>query len=134
MKDVKRVRFPDEVSGLRRRAEVLSISLENRTVELNGQAVELEYRDPTWRILGKLAGERLAKPGSCVSTAELIRVGWPKERVRWISGRNRVYVVMSALRKAGLRRVIDKRKRGYRISPECVVRVEDEVSLWTDAD
>lgn len=52
----------------------------------------------------------------------LLEAGWPGERVDPEAGANRVYVSVSALRKMGLRTVIERFDQGYRLAPG--VRVE----------
>jgi tetratricopeptide (TPR) repeat protein len=55
--------------------------------------------------------------------AELARHGWPEEQLDPSVAAGRVRVALSALRKAGLREVLERGPGGWRISPDQPVRV-----------
>lgn len=58
--------------------------------------------------------------------SELKPLGWPDERMGPASARPRLQLMMSRLRELGLREVIETTDHGYRLVPECVVRLRDE--------
>lgn len=74
------------------------------------------------RLLGALARARLDRPGAVVAADELFVACWPGERMALASARNRLYVAVSNLRRAGLGEVLESVDGGYRIGPG--VRVE----------
>ena len=57
-----------------------------------------------------------------VSVGDLVRAGWPGEKMRPDSGAGRVYVALSTLRRFGLSDAIERYDEGYRLRPD--VRVE----------
>ncbi len=81
-------------------------------------------RRPVRRLLRELVRLRRAAPGQYLEPDALIEAGWPGERPIREAGLNRVYVAMSLLRKLGLRDLLQRDERGYRIDPSVAVRVE----------
>ena len=61
-------------------------------------------------------------PGEPVSTEEVIRAGWPGEKIGAEAALNRAYVALATLRKKGLRDVIVSSGGGYEITQAIVVR------------
>ena len=78
------------------------------------------------RMLLALAEQHLEAPGRSLGGPELVELGWPDERMGPASARRRLQVMMSRMRELGLRDVIQTTDQGYRIAPECVVRLRDE--------
>lgn len=76
------------------------------------------------RILLLLADARLRRPGSVLLMSELIVAGWPGERLLGETGTNRAYVLLSALRRMGLRGALQRHDQGYRLDPALTVRLE----------
>ncbi|MEO6418560.1 MAG: hypothetical protein ABIP39_04095, partial [Polyangiaceae bacterium] len=64
-----------------------------------------------------LVTRRLARPGEIVSIPELVRAGWPGEKIVSTAGANRVRVQVSALRALGLRELVRSAKGGYFLDP-----------------
>jgi hypothetical protein len=62
-------------------------------------------------------------PDASLSLQDLLEAGWPGERLVAEAGANRVYVALAQLRRMGLRDVIERSKRGYRLAPRTVVRL-----------
>ncbi|MFO0588252.1 MAG: AAA family ATPase [Polyangiaceae bacterium] len=83
--------------------------------------VVLGKRKALRQILLCLADERLAHPGAAVDLEALLRAGWPGARMSHDSGRNRVHVAVSTLRRMGLRRVIVSVEHGWLIDPAILV-------------
>ena len=75
---------------------------------LDGERVDLSRSPLQARVLAGLA--RAQAP---LTTAELVAIGWPGERIRPDSAANRLYVVLNALRKLGLREWITRSGGGY---------------------
>ncbi|HJL19206.1 MAG TPA: AAA family ATPase [Sandaracinaceae bacterium LLY-WYZ-13_1] len=86
------------------------------------EAVTLPERSPLRRLLDHFAQRRLEAPGEAVSIDEVIRAGWPDERIRADAALNRAYVAIASLRKKGLRDVLLTTGGGYALSAAVVVR------------
>ncbi|MFT5358690.1 MAG: hypothetical protein ACI9KE_005929 [Polyangiales bacterium] len=90
----------------------------------DGVRYELASRTAPRRVLRRLVQE--AQSGDAlVSLDELLEAGWPGEQPVYETGRNRVHVALAALRKTGLRDVIQRLDGGYRIDPRQPVRIVD---------
>jgi hypothetical protein len=87
----------------------------------DGSRHELGTRRAMRRVLLALAAARLNHPGTPLTVSSLVEAGWPGERPRSEAGANRVYVVLSALRRMGLRAVLERHDDGYRLSPQLPV-------------
>lgn len=61
--------------------------------------------------------ERRAAGGDELAVTELLEAGWPGERVLAEAGQERVYTAIATLRRMGLRNVIARGERGYRLDP-----------------
>jgi hypothetical protein len=85
--------------------------------------VNLGRRGPLRRILHKLAGQRLLRPGASLNVVELIEAGWPGERMRYEAGLARVYTTIQRLRALGLGQILCTRDDGYLLDPELPVRI-----------
>lgn len=90
----------------------------------DGSYHALGTRTALRRILLVLAEERLRRPGAVLPMGELIAAGWPGERLLGETGTNRAYVLLSALRRMGLRGALQRHDHGYRLDPALVVRLE----------
>jgi hypothetical protein len=62
-----------------------------------------------------------ARPGDALDVWTLLEAGWPGEQPDPESGSNRVYAAVYALRRLGLRDVIERFDAGYRVRPAVVV-------------
>ncbi|MCA9645746.1 MAG: helix-turn-helix domain-containing protein, partial [Myxococcales bacterium] len=91
-------------------------------VNPDGVKHNLSSRAALRRILEALAKQRLSGNIQALSVGDLIAAGWPDESPIFEAGANRVYVAVSALRKLGLRDVIERYSGGYRLSPGVAVR------------
>lgn len=86
--------------------------------------VTLPARSPLRRILEHFVTRRLETPGETVSIDEVIRAGWPDEKIGTDAALNRAYVALATLRKKGLRDVLVSADGGYLLSQSVVVRRE----------
>ena len=85
-----------------------------RSVALpNGTRLDLSRRRSAWAVLMCLVDARLERPGDAVPLDDLLAAGWPGERILPEAARARVYVMVSSLRKLGLREWLLKREDGY---------------------
>ncbi len=84
----------------------------------------LSPSSPTARVLWALARPRAMGNLAPIDPDDLVRAVWPNETLVRRSGRNRLYVALSALRKAGLADVIERSPAGYRVSPSIDVVIE----------
>jgi hypothetical protein len=73
-----------------------------------------------------LARRRLDAPGEGVPVEEVVRAGWPRERISATAALNRAYVALATLRKLGLRDLIVTGAGGYLLNPAVVVRLAAE--------
>jgi hypothetical protein len=95
-------------------------------------AVELPPRSPLRRLLEHLAQRRIESPGEVVTLEQLVRAGWPSEKIGAEAALNRAYVALASLRKLGLRGLLLHGGGGYALSQAVVVRIEDKASLRSD--
>jgi predicted ATPase len=91
--------------------------------------VELPERSPLRRILEHFARRRIEAPGEVVPLEEIVRAGWPTERIGTEAALNRAYVALASLRKLGLRGLLLHGGGGYALSQAVVVRLEDKDAL-----
>jgi len=84
-------------------------------------AVDLSRRTPLRRILFALAIVRVEAPGEPLSMDEMVRAGWPGERIGSAAAANRVRVALATLRKLGLREAIVTGQGGYLLDPAMAV-------------
>jgi predicted ATPase len=91
----------------------------------DGTRIGLTSRHLARRLLLALVEARLLEPGARVSHATLLEAGWPGERMRSDSARNRLYVAMSTLRKLGLARIVESETEGYRLAPDVPLRLSE---------
>ncbi|MFT7520547.1 MAG: hypothetical protein ACI9MC_002696 [Kiritimatiellia bacterium] len=107
-------------------ARGLQVGPEARWISLGaGPRLQLALKHTTRRVLVALVDRRLSAPGVGIPPDELFELGWPDERVNSASALNRLRVVLSGLRKAGLGDVIEHVADGYRLDPDVLMeRVE----------
>jgi len=84
--------------------------------------LDLSRRPVLRRIVGELVTARLDRPGDVVEAERLIAAGWPDDRASSVSLRNRLWVALSRLRRAGFDRAIERIGSGYRIPAGFPVR------------
>jgi predicted ATPase len=82
-----------------------------------GTRVSLERRAAMRRILLRLIAARAGATRS-IAWEELFRAGWPGERARDASARNRVYVTVSRLRALGMGEAIRSRDGGFALADD----------------
>lgn len=80
------------------------------------EEVKLGRRKALKSLLLALVTARQRKPGAALTIAELIRAGWPGERMLPHAGSERVYAAIATLRRLGLRNVLEQHEDGYRIA------------------
>jgi hypothetical protein len=79
---------------------------------------------PAARIFRALV-DRAERGGAPLGLDEAIAIGWPGEKVRAASARNRVHVTIARMRNGGLREVVLHDGEGYRLDPRVqIVRAE----------
>jgi predicted ATPase len=79
----------------------------------DGTRVDLTTRAPLRRLLVCLAEARATRPGASVGSEELLRRGWPGERMSREAGLHRVHVAVAELRKMGLGALLVRNRSGY---------------------
>ncbi|MDI1446278.1 tetratricopeptide repeat protein [Polyangium sp. 6x1] len=107
-------------------AEALVISDDGARLRLPGARapLDLSRRAPLRRILLALAKLRASAPGQTLPLDEIIRAGWPGERIGADAAANRVRVALATLRKLGLREVLMTGQGGYLLDPATAVYVQ----------
>jgi hypothetical protein len=76
----------------------------------------------TTRLVQELVA-RHQRRAAALSVQELLEVGWPGERPIAPAGANRVYVELNRLRRVGLRDLLERTPKGYRLAPDTVVQL-----------
>lgn len=79
--------------------------------------VDLSRRPLLRRLLSALAAQYERSPDTVVEPQALIREAWPKEHYNPEVHVNRLHVALSSLRTLGLREVVIRSDRGYRLQP-----------------
>lgn len=118
---------------LARRARRLLAALEPATgltvaadlvwLEGDGKRTSLARRGPMRRILRALLEHHARHPGVALPHDEVCRAGWPGERMRADSARDRVYNVVRLLRRAGLESNLVTTDAGYLLDRGTSVQV-----------
>ena len=105
--------------------EALVVRTAGAAFSLPGSAtfVTLPERSPLRRILDALAHRRI-EGGDVLTIDDVIRVGWPSEKIGAEAALNRAYVALAALRRMGLRGILVNAGGGYVLSRAVAVRVE----------
>lgn len=83
-----------------------------------GPVVFLDRMRAPRLLLEALARERHRWPGRAIPIDDLVARGWPDERVLRSAGVCRVYVAVAALRKLGMRRILQRAPGGYLLDPD----------------
>jgi hypothetical protein len=91
----------------------------------DGRVVDLASAPALRRLVSALVEARLARPGVAVCTMELLRAGWPGEKIRADAAKNRLRVAVSRLRKQGLARILLSGDGGYWLDPRVRIVNED---------
>lgn len=79
---------------------------------------------PVARVLWALSRRRAAGSFNAIDPDLLVQEVWSEEKLVRRSGRNRLYVALSSLRKAGLADILERSPAGYRLSPRVEVVVD----------
>lgn len=83
-----------------------------KQISIDGSAVQLSITSAEWKILAALGQAKNAnQPPLCRDG--LISLAWPKENLLNDSGRNRLHVALSKIRKLGFRDFILRNAEGY---------------------
>jgi hypothetical protein len=91
----------------------------------SGATVRLGRARALARIVRGLALERVRHPGRAVAADDLVRIGWPDERIVPAAAKNRLHVSITRLRKLGLEDAIVREADGYLFDPGIDVSVSD---------
>lgn len=91
----------------------------------SGVTVRLGRARALARIVRELALERVRHPGRAVAAEELVRAGWPDERIVPSAAKNRLHVSITRLRKLGLEDAILREADGYMFDPALLLTVSD---------
>jgi hypothetical protein len=100
----------------------LVVGPECRWFTAGNARVNLMRRGPMRLVLEALVRHRLDHPGEALRQDELLRAGWPGERVMAEAGSKRVRVAVAMLRRLGLEGVLVTRDDGYLIEAGVEVR------------
>ena len=96
----------------------LRITDDGRQLQIDdGEVVDLARRTTLRRVMALLIERHQQASSAPASLADVLAAGWPDERVTEESGRARVYVAISTLRKLGLDPLIERTEEGYRLVP-----------------
>jgi hypothetical protein len=82
-----------------------------------GERVDLSRRPVIRSLLGALAEHHEAHPGTMMEREALIARAWPGEHYAPQAHMNRLHVALSTLRSLGLRGLLERSERGYRLDP-----------------
>jgi predicted ATPase len=89
----------------------------------NGWRIDVGERQHARAALRALLRARVDSPGRPLSTDDVLREGWPGERVGKRPGAMRVYVTISTLRDLGLRDLLVNGEGGYLLDPLQLISV-----------
>ncbi|HKU40334.1 MAG TPA: AAA family ATPase [Polyangiales bacterium] len=107
------------VARASRLGEALCVSADHDWLRGPGAArTELGKRKVLSRLLAALVERRLGAEGAPLTAAELIRRGWPDQRIARSAASNRLQVALTQLRRAGLGRALVRRGDGYALDPK----------------
>jgi predicted ATPase len=93
-----------------------------------GKAVVLPAGSSMRRILALLARTRVESVGESSPIHEIIKAGWPSERMAAAAALNRAYVALAALRKAGLKNILLHEDGGYRLTESLPIRISNQAN------
>jgi predicted ATPase/tRNA A-37 threonylcarbamoyl transferase component Bud32 len=80
--------------------------------------IDLGRRTHLRAVLRALASAAHSSPGQPLTREEILRAGWPGERIVPRAGASRVYVTILELRDLGLRDLLRSSEGGYMLSPD----------------
>ncbi len=102
----------------------LTISADGRHfVTAEGEHVSLARKASARRVLARLAAERLSGAGRALDVEALFEAGWPGDQTGEPHRSNRVYVLVTKLRAAGLRDALAHDGDGYLLDPNVPVTI-----------
>jgi hypothetical protein len=101
--------------------------------ESDGLVVQLVRRPTLRRLLNVLLAERRDRPGSGISSNELLARAWPGERFAAASGPNRLYFAIATIRDLGLRRYLVRGDDGYLLDPAAPLDLRDALDRTRQA-
>ena len=105
----------------------LAVHREGHWFEVPGRGrVSCRKRNVTRALLMRLVDERLAHPGQALGPPDLLAAAWPGEKILPAAAMNRLYVMLTKLRKLGLRELLVARDDGYLLDPSRDVAYVDE--------
>jgi len=100
----------------------LRIHSDGRWFQVPGaEPVDLTRKRTLRPLLLMLTRARLEEPGKAIGVGPIFEGVWAGERIRESARKNRVYVAVATLRKAGLDPYLDTRGDGYLIRPDVEV-------------
>ena len=91
----------------------------------DGHRADLRRRATSRALVLALIRAHEGQPGAVVTSEELIRAGWPEQRVITASSINRLRVAICRLRQMGLRESVLAAADGYLLDPNLDVRRSD---------
>lgn len=86
-----------------------------------GSPIDLVRRPMLQRLVAALVRTHRTAPGRAVPVDRLIAAGWPEDRASRRSLVNRLHVALSKLRRSGLRPLLERVPRGYRLVPGTIL-------------
>jgi len=86
-----------------------------------GAHADLSHRTALRLMLAALVEAHARTRGTALPLETLMARAWPGEKMAWASGRNRVYVAITTLRKLGLRGLLQSRDDGWLLDPDAPV-------------
>lgn len=101
----------------------LVIDADGRAFTLASTRVDLGRRGALRRILAALAEQRVMRPGVGLPVRDLVRAGWPGEKMTPESATSRTYMAVRALRAMGLEGLLLTRDDGYLLDPAAPVEI-----------
>jgi tetratricopeptide (TPR) repeat protein len=105
-----------ELSGRWDQTDVAISRADGERVWLAGKDVSDKVLGKQLRIVLRLLRTRIENPGATLSSSALIEAAWPSDRGSRAAAENRLRVALSALRRAGLARVLERTPDGYRLA------------------
>jgi hypothetical protein len=102
------------------RSEALLVDRTRRTFRApdSREWVDMSRRETPYRLLDALLEGRLERPGAPVDSDALLEAAWPGEEILAEAAANRLYVTISTLRRAGLKKLIVSEGGGYMLDPD----------------
>jgi hypothetical protein len=111
-------------SASRDERRVLRVETRGRWFEAPDAArADCTRRPVMRRILVALVEASGASPPRFLSAAEVVRAGWPDERILAAAARNRLHVTMTRLRRHGLSDLLVANDLGYALSPDVAIEI-----------